>query len=149
MANLVEQIVNAFESSMATELGATYSELKYKQDVEKNNFKTNNKRYGVLPLGYSQADGVVKSFTAEQVFQVILTHGYVNKTDSTNQESKTFLLFDKMSEVYKLAMLKKLGISSVILSVSDLSVDDPEYLEDNDLIVLRGNFTIKYRESLD
>lgn len=149
MATLVQDIVEAFESEIATELGATYSELIYKYDIEKNSFRTNDKRYGVIPLFAETVEGVLCHYTMDQTFQVVLTHGYVSGVDSSDKESKLFLLYDKMSEITKMAYSKKLGLSSTVLNINPVSIDDPEFLEENKVVILRGNYVVRYRERLD
>lgn len=149
MSNVVEQIINAFESTISTELGSTYKELSHKYNVLKNHSRDNDKMYGVVPLGGDGNTGVVKKVTLDQVFQVILTHGYIDRDDSSDKEEKVLLLFDKISEIYKAAYNKKLGIPSVVLVVSEFTINEPEFEEGNNLIVLRTDFTIKYREILD
>lgn len=148
MSNVVETIVNAFKSNVATNLGATYSELKYVFDVSQNNFKTNKKGYGVVPSSGETFSGVMTHYTMRQSFQVILTDDYVNKLGDSGQQTSLMSMYSKMDDIFVDVLNQKLGLGSTILLVESMTLEEPEFLDDNNVIVLRSNFTVQYRKAL-
>lgn len=150
MSNLVEQINDSLTSILATEAGAGYEELDYIINISKNAWDRNKDRYGVRPLDASTAAGVTNVYTLDHDFEIILTSEYVNSgVDDVDQREKTFVLYDKMDEFYKAAYLRKAGLPSIVLYVSEIDMDEPEYLEDNQVVVLRASVTIKYRNAIN
>lgn len=148
--NIVEQINDGVTSEVASALGAGYSELSYLLDVQKNNFKTNTKRYGVRPLSGSTASGVTRQYTLDHSFQVILTHDYFsNPSNDQDQRDKTFLLFDKLDEIMKNLFINKAGLPSIILNIDSVSIAEPEYFDEEKVVVLRADFNIKYRQAVN
>ena len=145
MSNYVEQIVEAMEAQCAITLTG-FSQINYIYDIEKNSFKGNPTKYGVLPLGISSIVTAMRASTGDQVIQVVLTDGYVNtvSNDISLQESvKT--LFDKMNDLEKDVFSTKLGLSSLIMSANIESIGDPEVIEEHKIVTLRGDFLIRYR----
>ena len=149
MANKVEQIVTAIEAQIATTL-SEYTALNYVNDIEKNSFVGNKKKYGVKPLGLDRAAGVTRSHTVDQIFQVILTDDYTNSpANDESARSKIYSLFDKMNDLEKQFFKSKIGLTSIVLFMNLTSIEDPEVLEENKVIALRGNFLVKYRTNID
>jgi len=148
VANLVEQINDALESVIAAELGSDYKELAWKLLLDKNNFRGSTKRYGVRPLGGVSVGGVLKSYTIDQPFEVILTHDFVNQGGDTDQQEKSFLLFDKMDSILKKIIQTKAGIPAVVVNIEGFTLRDPEFFELEHVAVQRMPVTVKYRGSL-
>lgn len=148
MSNIVEQICDAFESSISTQLGVTYKELKYKFDVAENNFKINKKRYGVIPSSGETFSGITCNYTMSQDFEVILTDDFVNRLGDSGQRSAMFGLYDQMDKIFKELYTQKAGIPNIIILVESMTLEEPEFLEDN-IVVLRSIFTVQYRQPLN
>ena len=149
MSTLVEQINDSITSLIATELGATYSELEYVLDVSQNAFDLTNKKYGVRPLFANSVEGVTKVYTLDQDFEIILTDEFVNSgVDDTAQREVAFSLYDKMSEIFKAIYLTKAGVPSIVLIVNSITMSEPEYLTD-EVAILRAIVRIKYREAIN
>lgn len=150
MSNIVEQIITAGKSQLSTTLGASYSELDYVIELEKNNFRNRTTRYGFIPLGADTGESVInKVYTLDHSFQIILTQPTFNRQNDAGLISATNTLYDKMDDIFKDFMNKKLGLNTIILNIQEPSIEEPEYLEDNDLVALRGNVVIKYRQPLN
>lgn len=148
--NVVEQINDAITTEVSTTLGVNYAELNYLLDVEKNNFVSNAKKYGVRPLSASTTEGVTRFYTLDHAFQVILTHDYApHPANDQDQRDKTFLLFDKLDDLMKNLFKNKAGIPNIILNIDSVSIAEPEYFDEQKVLVLRADFNVKYRQALN
>ncbi len=129
-------------------LGATYSELGYATDISKNTFKGNEKRFAVLPKGGSEQSGAIGYVTFEQDFEVILTDGYINKPLSDSQsQAKAITLQDLAFSIYKDLIQTKCG-SVACISVRDLSLGEPQFLDKDNVVIQSATFKVKYRTQL-
>lgn len=146
-------LMNDIRQSMETEalvvLGNSYQKLAYVENVQKNNFRTGNDRYGVRALDALQNPGVTKQVTLTQTFELILTKGYVDSAISdNNQVSKAYELRAKVLEIYKHFINTKAGIPGTVLNINGLNVSSPEYLEDDKLVIQRATMDVTFRYSL-
>lgn len=147
MSTIVKQIAEAIESRILAK--TSYRELDYKLDITKNTFKGNKKRYGVIPKAGSTVEGVNKVYTMDHGFEMILTTSYVNASNNdADQIAKTFDLYDKADIIFKDVFLSKAGLPTIILNIVGIGLAEPEYIGEHHLIVLRSEFTVKYRNSL-
>lgn len=150
MSNLVENINDALTTLVGTELSTGYSVLNYIHTIEKNFLNGSKNRYGVRPLNASSASGVTRVYTLDHSFQIIITSEYINSgVDDIAQREETFVLYDKMDEVFKAAYLTKVGLPNTILNIDNISIQEPEYLDAHNVVVLRADFNIKYRQAID
>lgn len=147
--NIVEQINDAVVSRIATILSSPWAELKYTINPAKNDFKSNAKRYGVRPLSGAVADGVTNYYTMDHDFEVCLTHDYIpSPVGDQDQKDKTFLLYDKMDDIFRDLFCSKAGLNSIILNIGDLNIEEPEYSVAESVVLLKATVTIKYRQAL-
>jgi len=149
MSTIVTDLTNGIKSTMATTLGAGYSELPYVIDIEKNNFNTNNNRYGVVIGPSFQTETVTRHVTMLQTFTMVITKAYIEDgiSDADSQE-KNKEAQDLVLDIYKDLYNTKAGVPSTFLNIVDLSVADVEYSEDSEYMVIRASFNILYRFSL-
>lgn len=146
MSTVILDIVTAMETAIAGTLPGTYAELDYKLNISNNNWKTNRYRYGVIPLGAESSGGITMAITVDQVFEIILTTAYLNKSLSdTDQQNKTFELFEKMNDIFKIVYATKLSLVNRIMNVNSLVWLEPEYFDKDNVIILRGQLNVKYR----
>lgn len=149
MSDAMRQIRDAVESEISTELGASYSKLPYVEVIEKNSFRTNNNRYGVRALVSSEIPGVTKYTTFTQSFEMVLTKGYVQSTiDDTEQVEGSYDLRALILDIYTRLVNNKAGIPALTINVTNLVVSEPEYLEDDKVVIIRSTFDIIYRLTL-
>jgi len=147
--NIVEQIKDAMELRIVAVLPSTFSELKYKLKVEDNHFEENSKKFGVRPLEANSVPGVTQSITLDQEFEIILTDNYINLDISDEEQRiKTFNLYDRLDTIYTDLINTKAGIPLIVLNIPSLTISQPEYLEDDNVVALRAQILIKYRRSL-
>lgn len=149
MANIVEQINDALTSRVALTLSTGYLELNYLLNVGLNNFGANAKRYGVRPLSGSSTSGITRVYTMDHEFEVILTHDWMpHPSSDQDKRDKAFLMLDKMDAIIKDIFLSKATLPNIILNIDNISLDEPNYDIEN-LVVLRAQFNIKYRQDVN
>lgn len=148
--NLVEQIVDSLNGELQIVLGADHNRLEYIYDVSKNSFTNNSKRYGVEVMSASSAATVTRAFTLDHIFKVIVTDNYFNKEESDLDQRKViFALYDKIDEITKRIYAKKIGLPSIVLFVSLDNIEEPEFIDEDNVAVLKAIYTIKYRNLID
>lgn len=149
MATEMTQIKDALLSEIALELGVDYKQLAYVEDIAKNSFNTSNDRYGVRALHAGATPGVTKTVTMLQPFEVVLTKGYIQSSiDDTEQVSKSYELREEAFDIFRNAVNNKIALSSIVMYVSNLQVSEPEYLEDDKVVIIRFTMDILYRLNL-
>lgn len=145
----MRDIKNALEAEIQSELGASYKPLAYLEDVTKNSFRTSSERFGVRPLASSQVPGVTKHVQFIQSFEIVLSKSYTESNiDDSEQIDKSLDNRENVLAIYKRIVNNKGGLPLVILNVFDLSVADPEYLEEDKVAVQRATVNIQYRINL-
>ena len=146
----IATLKSGIETRVAGVLGVTYSELAHILEVEKNSFKRNAKRYGVLGLSISQNEGagVMGKYTVDQVWTIKQTDSFANKqiTD-TNQISAIDVLMQNTLDIYKDLCNSQAGSPALVTQLNNLSVEDPEVIDDN-IVVVTMSFLITYRKLL-
>lgn len=125
-----------------------YGELKYKYNVEDNQFKGSTKKYGVLSGDIDQTDGTTCFLTLDQNFEVIITDSYtsINSNDNS-KDSVVKALQDLGVEFYREVVNTKANRPDIVMIISEFS-SSIEELDEDKVIVNRMNFTIKYRKPL-
>lgn len=149
MSNIVEGINDDLKTVVTNSVGAGWSELDHVYDLEKNSFRTNFQRYGVIPDSAVQSLSISKYYTMEQNFIVILTDRYMDRSrNDTDKKATVFTLFNKMDEIFKEAYLTRINNANVV-NIKELAMDTPEFLEEEKMVVLRATFTIIYRNQVN
>jgi len=145
----ISDIVTSIKAEVAAELGVSYKELAYVEDVAKNSFRTSNDRYGVRALVAGQLPGVTKFVTLSEEIEVILTKGYIESSiDDTSQVAKSLDLRAEFLSIYKRLVNNRAGLPGTVLNVFDLVLAEPEYLEDDKVVIQRASFNVQFRFSL-
>jgi len=126
-----------------------YSQLDYEFDVQKNSDRGNPKGFGVIPLACDFLEGRSIGFTTmAQIFQIILVDDYQNYSNDSEQGQALNKLYEDMHLISQDMMAKKLLLPSPEYQVSlvnGLSFNEPEYFEDNKIVVLRANIRMQYK----
>lgn len=148
MSSNVSSLIAAIKTRVAA-VASTYSEISYAKDLSKNSFKGNFKRYGVIPLSSNESSSVTRALTVDQSFQLILTDGFINTAMSdSSEQAASIALQDLANDIYIDLVNTKAGSSSICLQVYDLSLDSPETLQDQSVVIQKSTFKIKYRINL-
>lgn len=104
-------------------------------------------RYGVRPLDSDTVPGVTRKITKDQIFQIILCDPFINRDNDTAQRTVTFAQYSKMDDIVADLMGSKAAIPDTIILIHDPSTEAPEYLEEDEVAVLRENIIIRHRRS--
>ena len=149
MIDSIRDITNSMTAEIAAELGASYSTLPYLEDVEKNNFRSNNNRYGVRALAAFEVPGVTKNVHITQSFEVVLTKGYYESNlDDAKQIEAAYDNRENLLDIYRRLVNARAGIPGTVLNIQNLVVSEPEYLVDEKVAVQRATMDITFRFSL-
>lgn len=146
---IVQDIVTNFEQ-IIEDLFPDWKRADYLYQIEKNHRRNGELRFGVRPLDAPFSDGTIRSVTFDHIFQVVLFSSFINKSKNDfAQREVLFNLYEKMHDITVAVHAKKVGLPSSVLLVKYNDCEEPEFLDGDDLlVVLRGNFTIKYRKPL-
>lgn len=148
MSTAIKDISDSIKVRIAAEL-PDYSELAYKRTLEKNNFRTTSKRYGVLPLSGNQIDGVTKHMTMVMTFELTLTDQYFETNiDDTKKDISAMELRQNWLKVYRDLVKSKAGLPSQVMQVTSAELQEPEFLDDQKVVALRGRCDITFRINL-
>lgn len=126
-----------------------YLKLEYKYDIEQNTFKGNKKRYGVIPLSASVGIPIIGTLTYDHSFELILTDDFVDKRNDNDKDRVIKELSDRIEDMTVKFHQSLLGLPDVVILVELLSIDEPEIIDDHNVIAMRASFLVKYRNFLD
>ncbi len=145
---VVKDITDSGKSLIASIL-TDYVQLDYEHDLEKNKFEGSFKRYGFISLGADfSEDHILRTVHLEHTFQLILTHDFVNNGDDTQQTLAKNTIFEATHDVLKQLINKKVNLPSVVIVVSGISIDEPEFLANDTVVAIKTNLEIQYRYSI-
>ena len=142
-------IVDALRSSVTTTLAASgdsWHRLAYVYELEKNDSRSNFRGFGVRGLDALEETRINKRLDIIQRFEVILMKDYVNQDNDDKLEDDIKELQDRAEEIYSVLMYTKVG--STIITGFNLELAEPELLTDNNVVVQRFTFDIRYRIQL-
>jgi hypothetical protein len=147
--DLVREIKNSMESVIQSTLGSGYKKLAYVENVEANNYFGNSERYGVRVLSGNEVPGVTKNIHITQTFEVVLTKAYlVSNIDETEKVDKSLDNIENILDVYKDLVNTKAGVPLKVLNITNLVLEEPEFLAESKVAVQRATIDITYRFSL-
>ena len=148
MAAIVQNIITQSKVLAAGILGASYKELRFVYNVDKNDIRSAEKAYGVRPLEASPVETVTRVYTVDQRFELILTDTIGRSDDDTQRTDAMNVMYDKVDEIFKSLVNTKINLSSTVLNIVGPSISEPEFVLDNKLVILRMQYTVKYRSAL-
>lgn len=149
MANIVEQIIGESKTLIQSELGAGYQELQFIYNVEKNSLRGAKLAWGVRPLEASPAATVVRVYTLDHVFEIILTDTFARGDNDSQREEALNTMYNKADEIFKNLVNHKINLPSLVLNIEEPSLAEPEFLDDHKFVILRMQYVIKYRSNLN
>jgi len=147
---IITDLKAGIETRVAAVLGVEFSPLTNVTELEKNNFTGANKRYGIWAKQASEVAGVLKFLTIDQVFEIVLTDGFATRANASDADKreKTLNLQDQVCEIYADLKGTKSGSPGTVIDTQDLEVSSPEFLEDDHVVAIRFEVTVKYRKQL-
>lgn len=149
MSTVVKSVYDAIKTEVSSTLGATWLELRYLFDVEKNDKRTLARGFGVVPLEAINNPSVLKTYTLDQGYEIILTRGDAREIDDSDKIDALLEsggLYDEASEIKKALINKQLGIPEIILNIANPNINAPEFTPS--AVVLRFQLTVRWRENL-
>ena len=141
----VGDILTALKSRIEAVVPSSWKELRYIYELEKNDFRTVEARFGAGVEAGNTVAGPARQITIDHTFFVVLARRAVGRKSDENERTAITDLYDKMELIQEEVFQQKLGIPGVVFLVSDISYDEPERIGDG-IISLRGLFTIKHRK---
>jgi hypothetical protein len=148
MSDVVETILDAMNTEVASEL-TDFTELAYKIEIERNSYRQNDSRYGIIPGQVSQLAGTNQYVQVEQTFEVVLTKSFARADINDEQQlGKAIDLYENMYSVYKRLVTTKAGAPQYVALITGLDIQNPQYLNEEKVVVLRSTLRINYRFSL-
>lgn len=145
MSTNATTIIAAIKVQAASVLGTSYVELAYSNNLDKNSFNGNFKRYGVLPADATEISSITNYVTIDQNFELILIDSFINTAMSDSAESaKGSALQDLAYDVYRNLISTKCGVPNSVIQVHSFTAAKPETIEDK-AVTVRASFSVKYR----
>ena len=149
MSDAIKTIREAIEGRIEA-LPNGFTKLDNKFNLEKNNFKNEDKRYGVIALSGNASDvTIIKHITIDRTFGITLCNkfkGQVNK-DEQQEEISDLLENEMNTEILDLSA-SKLGLPNTVLNVNFSDNDAVEFEEVENLAILRFNIIVTFRQKL-
>lgn len=145
---IVQEIQSEAKQTIAALL-PTYSQLDYEYNVEQNNDYGYEKKFGFIPLAADFVEGSALGHTTmDHAFQLILVNCFSNQDDDTSQNAALNELYENAHVVTQDLQKFRITLPTPdykVLLISGLTFEEPEYNLENESVVLRANFNIRYR----
>lgn len=106
-----------------------------------------SKGYGFRPLEADAGEGVMKAYTLDHRFELVLAKRLA-KGDDDEVETDLGTLYDKADEIFKDIVYDKIGLPALVINIFAPSIGQPEVFAKQKLVAIRMQFTIKYRSNL-
>ncbi len=145
---IVEEIQTAIKALLPG-LTDNGKQLDYEYDINLNSDRGYTNRFGFIPGSATFAEGRAMGFTTmNHNYQLILTDDYQNKDCDVVQNNTIMVMYKKVQDTLKEFQKSKLALPTLgnrVLLISGLTLEDPEFSEDNSVAALRANFVIQYQ----
>lgn len=146
---IVSDIVTNIKAVAAAQLGGNYKELIYFYDVSKNDERTGRLGYAVRPLNADTAPTVTRTYTLDHEFELILADTFARGgVGDAEKQTALLTMYDQADEIFKDMVNTHLSLPTTVLNVYSPRLSEPEFFEASKLVVLRMQFTVKYRSNL-
>jgi hypothetical protein len=144
MSDIVGDIHAAIKSLAQTTLGTDYLPLRKIIDPSENDARIIVKGFAVKHGEATNTEGVIKAYTLNQKFQLLITNSAFNRDDENTVQDVFNNLYDKADDFLNAAFLTKLGLPSTVLLVDQPEIAEPAILS-NGAALLILTFNVKYR----
>jgi hypothetical protein len=146
MSSAQTQILEGIETRIGKVLTTAWKRLNYSYELEKNDFRTIKRSFGIGAGSGSTVDGTVNAVTMDQEFFVVLATNHGNRKDDSSEREALNEIYDNLESLYRDFFISKLDTNNLVLTVSAFDLDEPERPADN-VISVRASFTVKHRKS--
>jgi hypothetical protein len=147
--DVVEQLIDGFETTIQNVLGSDWKNLDYIFEIEKNSLNRDPQKFGVRSLGAFSDTGVTRAMTMNHDFEIMLTDLYINRDGSDEKQRQAVEgLYNKVYKIFNEMFLTKAGKPDIVMTVNRLSIGEPEFFDDDNVAALRSQITVIYRQRL-
>lgn len=147
MTNIVEEIIAEGLSIISAAL-PEYSEADYSYALEANDCRRKENRYAFTPAGAIFVEGRNLRFTTmDHTFNITLLNSYANKDGDAKQKGSLDKLYTDMQKLISQFNKKPFTLptpTNKILLISGASIEEPVFIDDNSVSVLRASIVIRY-----
>lgn len=147
MSAAASTIFSAIDSQAASVLGAGYTRMKRIFEPTENDLASLKNSYGVKYGEATSADGVVRSYTLDQKFEVMLATTAVSRSDDQAVQTALSGLYDLADDLLTQFMGTKLGLPALVLLIDSPAIAEPRPFP-NGSVLLTISFTVKYRRPI-
>lgn len=144
LLNISEQINNNAKSIISNVLTSEFAELKYLKEVERNDFYSNTKQFGIRPLTLDMTKDVIGQDTNDLQFEIKLTTDFDNRDGDDYERVAELYLMEKMEAIRRQLRATKFGNFNNIRVLKEFSVQEAEKIQDR-IILLRAVATVSYK----
>ena len=145
-------IINDIKAGITERLSIsipTYTQLSYQIDVAQNKFKGNSKGFAVNPRVASEVDSLIGAITMDHTFTITLTNSYNNgaasQVSDSLKASRITEINDDILVAYKDLVVNKSSIDTSILLISELDIEQAEFIDEEKVITIQFNIIVKYK----
>lgn len=144
MSDVIKTLHDELESTI-TSLFPEKKSSPYQFDISKNANKQSVNIYAIRPGSFRNLPYTNRVVSCEQFYKVEFARSYNNKPGSDEDlKSKIFDLSKDITVLANAGLRSKFGIARVLLA-SDFSASEPNINEDNNVVSIVLEFTIKYK----
>lgn len=150
MSAIVSSIITNAKSIISTACGAGYQELAHVYAPEKNNIRQAKLAYGIRAGQVDSASSVIKGYTVDQTFEILLTDALARNADGDSQlQSSIGTMYDKADEIFRSMVATKMNMSSYVLLVFNPTILEPQVVKgDTTFVLLTLQIRVKYRNDI-
>jgi len=144
---IVDEIIVAIKALLPGLTG--FTQLDYEYDVALNAEDRQAKKFGFIPKEADFIEGRGMGFTTvDHTFQMILTDDFKNFDDDTTQHTKLMALYTTSQNAQVEFQKSRLALPTpghLVMLISLSGIEEPEFLGENNIVILRTNFKIQYK----
>lgn len=144
--NLATVLTNNAKAVIQGTLGSDFSELKYFKEVEKNDFYSNAKTFGIRCMDDKLTNEKVGLETLDLQFEIKLTSDFNNRDGDDDERVQELALIQSMEKIRRSLRETKFGYSNNVRIVKEWERDEISKVGGNVLLcraVLKVNINVK------
>lgn len=147
MNSIVGDIVSFLETSVQSAI-PSITKSKHYYNFNKNDAVRNEFVFAVRPGRASSVNGVTRSVTVQQDFEIQISRDYVEKSsDDLSLRAAIDLIYRDNETIFREVSLRK-GAVSAVLMVGIPSFDQPDVNENQKSVSIVFTYPITYRKSI-
>lgn len=145
---IVDEIIIASKAILGMTL-VDYTELDYQYILPSNSERSLEKRYGFIAANAAFVEGSAMGFTTiDHTFRLIVSDTYLNQDCDTPLREVLNNQYAVIQSVLKDLQKSKLALPTIgnrVMLITGLSIDEPEIIEENGIVILTANFNYRYQ----